>query len=75
MMDSASPKVIRQSQMLLPDGNFLLGDLLIAEGIIQDIAPEIIAPLNSSIIRRIGINFVTRGNRSSSPFSGAGIGA
>lgn len=57
-MDSVSPKVIRQSQMLLPDGNFLLGDLLIAEGIIQDIAPEIIAPPNSSIIDASGLTLL-----------------
>jgi dihydroorotase len=58
MMDSTLPQLIRKAQILLPDGNFLLGDLLIAEGVIQAIAPEIIAPPNSSIIDAAGLTLL-----------------
>ena len=57
-MDSTLPQLIRQAQILLPDGHFLLGDLLIAEGVIQAIAPEIIAPPNSSIIDAAGLTLL-----------------
>ena len=36
--------LIRHPRILLPDGEFLLGDILIQQGKIVQIAPEITAP-------------------------------
>ncbi|EHJ11859.1 dihydroorotase, partial [Crocosphaera watsonii WH 0003] len=50
--------LIRHPRILLPDGEFLLGDILIQQGKIVQIAPEITAPDGSNIIDATGLTLL-----------------
>lgn len=57
-MTAPSPLLLRQAQVLLPEGNFLLGDLLIQEGKIAAIAPHIDPPDQTRIIEAQGLTLL-----------------
>ncbi|MGK7883322.1 MAG: dihydroorotase, partial [Crocosphaera sp.] len=50
--------LIRHARILLPDGEFLLGDILIQQGKIVEIAPEITAPDDTTIIDATGLTLL-----------------
>ncbi len=52
-----TPLLIRHARILLPDGEFLLGDILIEQGKIVQIAPEITVP-DAAIIDATGLTLL-----------------
>ncbi len=52
-----TPLLIRHARILLPDGEFLLGDMLIEQGKIVQIAPEITVP-DATIIDATGLTLL-----------------
>ncbi|MGL5035026.1 MAG: dihydroorotase, partial [Microcystaceae cyanobacterium] len=58
MMDTANEQIIRQAEILLPDGDFLRGDVRIGAGKILEIAPQILTTANSAIIDGTGLTLL-----------------
>ncbi|MEB3120186.1 MAG: amidohydrolase family protein, partial [Snowella sp.] len=57
-MVSPSSLLIRQARILLPSGEFLQGDVLIAGGTIQEISPSIADAQASQIIDATGLTLL-----------------
>ena len=54
-MSSNTTLLIKQAQILLPDGNFLLGDTRIEKGKIAQIAPEIVPRDTDEVVDATGL--------------------
>jgi dihydroorotase len=53
-----TPLLIRRPRILLPDGEFLLGDILVEYGKIVQVAPDITATDNTTIIDATGLTLL-----------------
>ncbi|WP_353672326.1 dihydroorotase [Synechocystis sp. LKSZ1] len=50
--------LIQQAQILLPDGELMTGDVLLADGVIQSIAPHLAAPETGECIEAQGLTLL-----------------
>ncbi|MDJ0714490.1 MAG: dihydroorotase [Prochloraceae cyanobacterium] len=57
-MSSRTELLISHSRILLPDGNFMVGDVAVQQGKIVGIAPEISAPETTTVIDATGLTLL-----------------